>query len=97
MGGDFNWINNVHFNWKHRTMDGSNGGSPLNVINNYYKPGPVTNLNAPISYRIVKIEGGSGGGARAGEQLQARRGAAGVVLERGHGVGGGHAGLRRAS
>ncbi len=63
MGGDFNWINNVHFNWRHRTMDGSGGGSPLNVINNYYKPGPVTNLKAPISYRIVKVEGGGRSGA----------------------------------
>ena len=43
-------------------MDGSSGGSPLNVINNYYKPGPVTNLDAPISYRIVKVEGGGRGG-----------------------------------
>jgi hypothetical protein len=70
MGGDFNWINNVHFNWRHRTMDGSSGGSPLNVINNYYKPGPITNLNAPISYRIVKVEGGGGGGARGGGEVR---------------------------
>jgi hypothetical protein len=51
----FNWINNVVFNWRHRTADG--GVASFNGINNYYKPGPVTDLNNPISHRIVRIEG----------------------------------------
>jgi len=50
---DFNFVNNVLFNWRHRTVDGGGEESLLNIINNYYKPGPVT-PQAPISYRIVQ-------------------------------------------
>jgi hypothetical protein len=53
MGGDFNYINNVVFNWRHRTLDGGDDTTRGNVINNYYKPGPVT-PNSSIRYRIVK-------------------------------------------
>lgn len=42
MGGTFDFRNNVLFNWRHRTMDGGDGSSRVNVINNYYKPGPAT-------------------------------------------------------
>ncbi len=42
MGYDFNFINNVIFNWRHRTLDGGDDTSRVNCINNYYKPGPVT-------------------------------------------------------
>jgi hypothetical protein len=52
MGYDFNFVNNVIFNWRHRTLDGGDGSSLLNCINNYYKPGPVTNTNA-VRYRVV--------------------------------------------
>ncbi len=51
MGYDFNFVNNVFFNWRHRTLDGGDKSSRVNCINNYYKPGPRT-LPGPIRYRI---------------------------------------------
>ncbi len=45
MSGEFDFRNNVIFNWKHRTMDGGDETSLINVINCYYKPGPATNEN----------------------------------------------------
>lgn len=45
MSGAFDFRNNVVFNWRHRTMDGGDETSLINVINNYYKPGPATNEN----------------------------------------------------
>ena len=45
MSGEFDYRNNVVFNWRHRTMDGGDETSEINVINNYYKPGPATNEN----------------------------------------------------
>lgn len=45
MSGRFDYRNNVIFNWSHRTMDGGDETSEINVINNYYKPGPATNSN----------------------------------------------------
>jgi hypothetical protein len=50
MSYDFNFVDNVIFNWRHRTLDGGDQGSRVNCINNYYKPGPVT-LEA-VSHRI---------------------------------------------
>ncbi|MDP0500082.1 MAG: polysaccharide lyase [Verrucomicrobiota bacterium JB022] len=41
MSGEFDYRNNVVFNWGHRTMDGGDETSLINVINNYYKPGPA--------------------------------------------------------
>ncbi len=61
MNGDFNFINNITFNWWNRTVDGGDNTSRLNVINNNFKPGPITETNspdAPIRYRIVKLESG---------------------------------------
>ncbi len=52
MSYDFNFVNNVLFNWRHRTMDGGDQFSLINCINNYYKPGPKT-PDAPIRYRIL--------------------------------------------
>jgi hypothetical protein len=52
MNYDFNWVNNVIFNWRHRTLDGGDNLSLINCINNYYKPGPATNNNA-VKYRIL--------------------------------------------
>jgi hypothetical protein len=49
---DFNFINNVLFNWRHRTVDGGDEHSLINMINNYYKPGPGTPDNA-LRYRIL--------------------------------------------
>jgi hypothetical protein len=48
---DFNFINNVLFNWQHRTLDGGDKDSAVNCINNYYKPGPHT-LDGAIKHRI---------------------------------------------
>lgn len=56
--GVFNLANNVVFNWNNRSTDGGDYTALYNIINNYYKPGPVTNLNDPISYRILKPESG---------------------------------------
>lgn len=42
MSGEFDYRNNVIFNWGHRTMDGSDETALVNVINNYYKAGPAT-------------------------------------------------------
>jgi hypothetical protein len=56
MYGDFTFVNNVLFNWVHRTVDGGDQNSFFNIINNYFKPGPGTPTNEPITYRILKPE-----------------------------------------
>lgn len=56
MYGDFTFINNVLFNWRHRTIDGGDHRSIFNIINNYLKPGPVTPLDKPIAWRFLKPE-----------------------------------------
>jgi hypothetical protein len=50
MSYDFNFVDNVLFNWRHRTLDGGDQGSRVNCINNYYQPGPVTEKS--VSHRI---------------------------------------------
>ncbi|AYD47664.1 polysaccharide lyase [Arachidicoccus soli] len=55
--GIFNFVNNVVFNWGHRSVDGGDYTALYNMINNYYKPGPATN-NDPVKYRILKPESG---------------------------------------
>ena len=60
MGGVFNFVNNVVFNWLNRTADGGDYTMMCNFINNYYKPGPVTPKDDPVRYRIVCPEGRSG-------------------------------------
>src|SRR5438093_11070736 len=56
MDGDFTMVNNVVFNWKHRTVDGGDQKSQYNIINNYYKPGPATPEGA-IRYRVLRPDG----------------------------------------
>ena len=56
--GVFNFVNNVIFNWMHRSMDGGDYTTLYNVINNYYKPGPVTPTDHPVGHRILKPESG---------------------------------------
>ncbi|KIQ18541.1 polysaccharide lyase [Flavobacterium sp. MEB061] len=56
--GIFNFANNVVFNWYNRSTDGGDYTANYNIMNNFYKPGPVTNLAEPISYRILKPESG---------------------------------------
>lgn len=57
-GGDhdhtinMDYRNNVVYNWRHRTCDGK--PVSINVVNNYYKPGPATQAN--VRRRIVKID-----------------------------------------
>ena len=56
--GIFNFVNNVVFNWVHRSCDGGDYSAQYNMINNYYKPGPLTPKDSPIGYRILKPESG---------------------------------------
>ena len=58
MDGGFNFINNVIYNWWNRSVDGGDSKSFFNIINNYFKPGPITPVDKPISYRILKPEAG---------------------------------------
>ena len=53
MSYDFNFVNNVLFNWRHRSLDGGDQHSLFNIINNFYKPGPAT-LDNPVRYRILE-------------------------------------------
>jgi len=59
MWGDFAFVNNVLYNYWNRTVDGGDYRSMWNMINNYYKPGPITPKDKPISYRIAKPQKGS--------------------------------------
>lgn len=56
--GIFNFANNVMFNWVHRSIDGGDYTAQYNIINNYFKPGPLTPKTEAISYRILKPESG---------------------------------------
>ena len=58
MDEDFNFINNITYNWWNRSVDGGDNTSRLNIINNNFKPGPVTPTEGPVSHRIVKMESG---------------------------------------
>jgi len=55
MYGDFTFVNNVLFNYRHRTVDGGDHKSLYNIINNYFKPGPGT-PDEQIAYRLLKPE-----------------------------------------
>jgi hypothetical protein len=56
--GQFNFVNNVVYNWVHRSADGGDYTALYNFINNYYKPGPLTPKDSPVGHRIVKPEAG---------------------------------------
>ncbi|MBP5337713.1 MAG: polysaccharide lyase [Prevotella sp.] len=60
-GGVFNFINNIVYNWVHRTADGGEYTTMSNFINNYYKPGPLTPKDSPVGHRIIKSESRSQG------------------------------------
>jgi hypothetical protein len=53
---DFTFANNVIFNWRHRTVDGGDHRNFYTIVNNYFKPGPVTPRDEPIGWRILKPE-----------------------------------------
>jgi hypothetical protein len=55
-GGVFNFVNNVVYNWVHRTADGGEFSTMSNFVNNYYKPGPLTETDKPVGHRIIKSE-----------------------------------------
>lgn len=59
-GGVFNFVNNVVYNWFHRTADGGDYATMFNFVNNYYKPGPATPKDKAVGWRIVKSESRSG-------------------------------------
>ena len=56
--GIFNFANNVIYNWVHRSVDGGDYTALYNIINNYYKPGPLTPKDTPVGHRILKPESG---------------------------------------
>lgn len=56
--GIFNFVNNVVFNWVHRSVDGGDWSAQYNIYNNYFKPGPATQLNNPVGHRFLKPEAG---------------------------------------
>lgn len=55
--GIFNFVNNVVFNWVHRSIDGGDYRAQYNIINNYFQPGPATPKNS-VGHRILKPESG---------------------------------------
>lgn len=42
MSGPFDFRYNVIFNWRHRSIDGGDETSTINIMNNYFRPGPAT-------------------------------------------------------
>ncbi|NDV64060.1 polysaccharide lyase [Bacteroides sp. 224] len=55
--GVFNFVNNVLYNWVHRSVDGGDYTALYNIVNNYYKPGPLT-PKSQVGHRLVKPESG---------------------------------------
>ena len=53
-GDQIDFRNNVLFNWKHRSIDGGDATSLVNIVGNYFKPGPVT--EGELRYRVAKPE-----------------------------------------
>ncbi|MFT3780596.1 MAG: hypothetical protein QM790_01185 [Nibricoccus sp.] len=53
-GDQVDFRNNVLFNWVHRTIDGGDATSWVNVVANYFKPGPAT--EGELRYRVAKPE-----------------------------------------
>jgi hypothetical protein len=56
--GIYNFVNNVIFNWVHRSMDGGDYTAKFNIINNYFQPGPATPKDNAVGHRILKPESG---------------------------------------
>lgn len=56
--GVFNFVNNVIYNWVHRSVDGGDYTALYNIVNNCYKPGPLTPKDSPVGHRFVKPEAG---------------------------------------
>jgi hypothetical protein len=75
--GVFNFVNNVVFNWVHRSIDGGDYRAQFNIINNYFKPGPATPKN-DVGHRILKPESGR---SKLKYQVFGRAYVAGNVME----------------
>ena len=54
MSGHFDFRNNVIFNWAHRSIDGGDETSLVNIINNTFKPGAATHPD--MRSTMVRIE-----------------------------------------
>ncbi|MDL2241444.1 polysaccharide lyase [Bacteroidales bacterium OttesenSCG-928-L03] len=76
--GVFNFVNNVIYNWVHRSVDGGDYTALYNIINNYYKPGPLTPKDAPVGHRILKPESGR---SKLGYKVYGRVYANGNIME----------------
>ncbi len=76
--GVFNFVNNVVFNWVHRSSDGGDYSAMFNMINNYYKPGPATSKSSTVGHRILKPESGL---SRNNKKVYGRVYAAGNIME----------------
>lgn len=76
--GVYTFVNNVVFNWHHRSMDGGDYTTNFNIINNYFKPGPVTPKNEPVGHRILKPESGR---SKLKEKVFGRVYASGNIME----------------
>jgi len=76
--GIYTFVNNVVFNWHHRSMDGGDYTTNFNIINNYFKPGPVTPKNEPVGHRILKPESGR---SKLKEKFFGRVYASGNIME----------------
>jgi hypothetical protein len=76
--GIFNFVNNVVFNWVHRSMDGGDYRAQYNIINNYFQPGPATPRNSNVGHRIIKPESGR---SKLPYQVYGRAYVAGNIME----------------
>ena len=76
--GVFNFVNNVTYNWVHRSVDGGDYTALYNMINNYFKPGPLTPKNTPVGHRILKPESGR---SKLGYYVFGRVHASGNIME----------------
>ena len=76
--GIFNFVNNVVYNWVHRSSDGGDYRAMFNMINNYYKPGPLTPKDQPVGHRILKPESGR---SKLNYKVYGRVYAAGNIME----------------
>ena len=75
--GIFNFVNNVVYNWVHRSIDGGDYRALYNIMNNYFKPGPAT-PKTPIAYRILKPESGR---SKLKQKFYGRAHVAGNIVE----------------
>lgn len=76
--GIFNFVNNVVYNWSHRSVDGGDWSTQYNIYNNYYKPGPATKITDNVGHRLLKPEAGL---SRNEKKIYGRVYCAGNIME----------------